>query len=78
MLVDRSLRSMAGFTAVCATVMFIIILSYLPAFANRLNTHSTSVGGRSGESCDVIEKKNVVCALSVKRNTELEEELTRL
>lgn len=63
MLVDRSLRSMAGFTAVCATAMLIIVFSYLSAFVRRLNLHSTSVGGRAGESCATMEKQNVVRAM---------------
>jgi hypothetical protein len=61
MLVDRSLRSMAAFTAICAVAMFIILFSYLPDFAKRLNPHSTSVGGKAGESCSVMERQNVVC-----------------
>jgi hypothetical protein len=56
MLVDRSLRSMAGFTAVCAVAMLIIIFSYLSAFVKRTNLKSISVGGRAGESCAVMEK----------------------
>jgi hypothetical protein len=63
MLVDRSLRSMAGFTAVFTIVMFIVVFSYLSDFKNRINRHSASVGGKAGESCDVIEKQNVVCTL---------------
>ncbi|TGO81437.1 hypothetical protein BPOR_1154g00020 [Botrytis porri] len=42
MLVDRSLRSMAGFTLLCAIIMFIIMVAYLPAFNSRLNKQSTS------------------------------------
>ena len=61
MLVDRSLRSMAGFTTVCAFIMLIILLSYIPDFVHRLNPHSTSVGGKSGESCGQMETRNVVC-----------------
>lgn len=64
MLVDRSLRSMAAFTAVCGLVMWIIIFSYLPAFANRLNLHSTSVGQRDGTSCGTAESRNVVCIIT--------------
>jgi hypothetical protein len=60
MLVDRSLRSMAAFTAICALIMLIIVISYLPAFAKRLNRNSTSVGGNSGESCASMESKNIV------------------
>ncbi|KAE9375206.1 hypothetical protein N431DRAFT_402552, partial [Stipitochalara longipes BDJ] len=65
MLVDRSLRSMAGFTAGCAIAMFIIVCSYLSAFAKRPNRRSTSVGGRTGESCDVMEKQNVAIHLLI-------------
>jgi hypothetical protein len=60
MLVDRSLRSMAVFTAGCAVIMFIIVLCYVPAFTRRTNKASTSVGGRSGESCHKAESRNVV------------------
>ncbi|APA16249.1 hypothetical protein sscle_16g110190 [Sclerotinia sclerotiorum 1980 UF-70] len=58
MLVDRTLRSMAGFTFLCAIIIFIIMIVYLPAFYRRLNKHSTSVGGKDGESCEHIESKN--------------------
>lgn len=60
MLVDRSLRSMAAFTAVSAVIMLIILISYLPAFANRVNHNSTSVGGKAGTSCSTSESRNVV------------------
>lgn len=60
MLVDRSLRTMAGFTSVCAIVMFIIVMAYVPAFSRRTNKSSTSVGGSSGESCDIAEARNTV------------------
>jgi hypothetical protein len=66
MLVDRSLRSMAVFTATCAVIMFIIIFSYLKDFMTRLNTHTTSVGGSSGESCSEAESRNVVCSTTVR------------
>lgn len=68
MLVDRSLRSMAVFTATCAVIMFIIIFSYLKDFTTRLNTHTTSVGGSSGESCSEAESRNVVCFNTVRFN----------
>lgn len=61
MLVDRSLRSMAAFTALCAAIMFVIVLSYLKAFKSRVNLDSTSVGGKDGESCETAERRNLVC-----------------
>jgi len=60
MLSDRSLRSMAGFTAMCAVIMLIITLSYVGDFANRINLNTTSVGGKDGESCETMERRNVV------------------
>ena len=60
MLVDRSLRSMAAFMALCSLVMFIIIFAHIGDFRNRINIHTTSVGGKDGESCKTIERKNVV------------------
>lgn len=63
MLVDRSLRSMAGFTSVCSIAMLIIIFAHLGDFVNRINPHTTSVGGKDGESCSRMERKNVVCFL---------------
>jgi hypothetical protein len=60
MLVDRSLRTMAGLTFLSAMVMLIIIIAYLPAFSHRLNKSSTSVGGKDGESCQSMEARNIV------------------
>ncbi|KAI9644228.1 hypothetical protein NHQ30_007583 [Ciborinia camelliae] len=65
MLVDRSLRAMAGFTFLCAIIMFIIMIVYLPAFYNRLNKQSTSVGGKDGESCKSMESKNTVSRIII-------------
>ncbi|TVY43133.1 hypothetical protein LSUB1_G001320 [Lachnellula subtilissima] len=65
MLADRSLRSMAAFTAVCAVIMLIITLSYIGDFANRLNLKTTSVGGKDGESCGSMEQKNVAVHLFI-------------
>ncbi|KAL2071138.1 hypothetical protein VTL71DRAFT_12373 [Oculimacula yallundae] len=65
MLVDRSLRTMAAFMAVCTFVMFIIIFTHLGDFKNRINTHTTSVGGKDGESCKSVEKKNVAIHLFI-------------
>ncbi|TVY89857.1 hypothetical protein LAWI1_G004089, partial [Lachnellula willkommii] len=65
MLADRSLRSMAAFTAVCAVIMLIITLSYIGDFAHRLNLNTTSVGGKDGESCESMEKKNVAVHLFI-------------
>ncbi|ESZ95515.1 hypothetical protein SBOR_4100 [Sclerotinia borealis F-4128] len=59
MLVDRSLRSMAGFTFLCAIIMFIIMMVYLPAFYHRLNKNSTSMGGKDGEGCESMERRNI-------------------
>ncbi|RFU28743.1 hypothetical protein B7463_g7594, partial [Scytalidium lignicola] len=66
MLVDRSLRAMAAFTAVCAIVMMVILIVYLPAFKRRLNHHTTSVGAGNGESCSVMERRNVQLVTSLK------------
>ncbi len=60
MLSDRSLRSMAVFTALCAIIIFIIVFSYLKDFITRLNKNSTSVGGKDGESCETAETRNLV------------------
>ncbi|TVY17925.1 hypothetical protein LARI1_G005385 [Lachnellula arida] len=65
MLADRSLRSMAAFTAVCAVIMLIITLSYIGDFAHRLNLNTTSVGGKDGESCESMEQKNVAVHLFI-------------
>ena len=59
MLVDRSLRSMAAFTTICAVIMWIIVFSYLDPFAHRVNRNSTSVGRKNGESCGEAEVRNV-------------------
>lgn len=70
MLVDRSLRSMAGFTFLCALIMFIIMIVYLPAFYDRLNKQSTSVGGKDGESCGSMESRNIVSGIVVQMGLE--------
>ena len=44
MLVDRSLRTMAGLTSLFALIMAIICFKYLPQLAERPNQSSTSVG----------------------------------
>ncbi|RDW82971.1 hypothetical protein BP5796_04462 [Coleophoma crateriformis] len=59
MLVDRSLRTMAAFTALCALIMCIIVFTYLKDFMTRLNKNSTSVGGSHGESCHNMESRNI-------------------
>lgn len=61
MLVDQSLRSMAALTTVFALMMVILCFAYFGDFANRPNKKSTSVGGKSGESCSAMERSNVVC-----------------
>lgn len=63
MLVDRSLRTMAGLTFLSAMIMLIIIVAYLPQFTKRLNKSSTSVGGKDGESCHSMESRNIVRGL---------------
>ncbi|KAB8290190.1 hypothetical protein EYC80_011059 [Monilinia laxa] len=65
MLVDRSLRSMAGFTLLCAIIMGIIMTAYLEPFYARSNKHSTSVGGKEGESCESMESRNIVVHLFI-------------
>jgi hypothetical protein len=62
---------MAGFTAVCAVIMFIITMSYIGDFAHRLNLKTTSVGGKDGESCGTMEQRNVVCLMSLLGDAEL-------
>ncbi|KAM3074282.1 hypothetical protein ACMFMF_006297 [Clarireedia jacksonii] len=65
MLVDRSLRTMAGLTFLSAMIMLIIIIAYLPSFTRRLNKHSTSVGGKEGESCSSMESRNIAVHLFI-------------
>ena len=60
MLVDRSLRSMAGLTSLFALIMVIICIKYLPELLGRHNETSTSVGSNSGVSCERLEGTNVV------------------
>jgi hypothetical protein len=72
MLVDRSLRSMAVFTTMCAVIMWIIVFSYLGPFVTRLNRNSTSVGRKDGESCGEAETRNVVrCGQTFASGTQL-------
>ncbi|KAJ8062582.1 hypothetical protein OCU04_009106 [Sclerotinia nivalis] len=65
MLVDRTLRSMAGFTFLCAIIMFMIMIAYLLAFNKGLNKQSTSVGGKDGGSCGRMESKNIAVHLFI-------------
>ncbi|CZR53379.1 uncharacterized protein PAC_03257 [Phialocephala subalpina] len=65
MLSDRSLRSMAGFTLICAVIMFVIIFSYLKDFVGRINKNTTSVGGKDGEKCSTMEARNVAVHLFI-------------
>ncbi|TVY83717.1 hypothetical protein LSUE1_G002566 [Lachnellula suecica] len=65
MLTDRSLRSMAAFTAMCAFIMLIITCNYIGDFVHRLNLHTTSVGGKDGESCETMEQRNVAVHLFI-------------
>jgi hypothetical protein len=60
MLVDRTLRTMAGLTFLSAMIMLILVIKYLPAFAHRPNKNSTSVGGKDVEDCESMEKRNTV------------------
>ena len=63
MLIDRSLRSMAAFTMICAIVMFIVIFCYMNAFTKRKNKNITSIGGGKGVSCETLKKENLVCSI---------------
>lgn len=56
---------MAAFMALCSLVMFIIIFAHIGDFRNRINIHTTSVGGKDGESCETIERKNVAIHLFI-------------
>lgn len=60
MLVDRSLRIMAGLTSLFAFIMMIICIKYWPELSNRKNTGSTSVGSNIGQDCGTLESTNVV------------------
>ena len=60
MLVDRSLRVMAGLTVVFALVLLAVCLYHLKPFLNRLNKNSTSVGWGDGDDCATVENKNIV------------------
>lgn len=60
MLVDRSLRSMAALMTFLALVMVFLCANNFPAFLRNTNPSSTSVGGSEGESCETVERKNIV------------------
>ena len=60
MLVDRSLRTMAGITSMFALIMLILSIRYFPEFLARKNTDSTSVGSQTGHDCGSLETTNVV------------------
>ena len=54
MLVDRSLGSMAALMTVFAVIMVMICVVYFRSFLQRGNRHSTSIGAKIGERCDII------------------------
>ena len=60
MLVDRTLRTMAGTTTLFALVMLIICFGYIRPFIERVNLNSTSVGGKEGIDCATVERQDVV------------------
>ena len=60
MLVDRSLRTMAGTTSLFALIMMIFSIRYFPYFLARKNPDSTSVGSQTGHDCGSLETTNVV------------------
>lgn len=60
MLVDRSLRTMAGLTSMFALIMMILSIRYLPDLLASKNETSTSVGSQTGQDCGSLETTNVV------------------
>lgn len=60
MLVDRSLRSMAALTFSFALIMTIVCVIYMPDLIRRHNGTSTSVGSKTGHSCQSLEASNAV------------------
>ena len=60
MLVDRSLRTMAGLTSMFALIMMILSIRYLPDLIASKNETSTSVGSQTGQDCRSLETTNVV------------------
>ncbi|KAL8795183.1 MAG: hypothetical protein Q9195_002338 [Heterodermia aff. obscurata] len=58
MLVDRSLRSMAGLTSIFALGLMILSITYLPDLLARKSLNSTSVGSRTGQDCGSLETTN--------------------
>ena len=70
MLVDRSFRFMAALMTVFALIMISICAAYFSDFINRANKNSTSVGGKTGESCKTMEGRNVVRLMPVTANSE--------
>ncbi|QSZ32844.1 hypothetical protein DSL72_002424 [Monilinia vaccinii-corymbosi] len=67
MLVDRSLRSMAVFTLLCAIIMGGIITSaYVKPFYYQFNNkYSNSIGGKDRKSCGSLEIGNVAVHLAI-------------
>ena len=60
MLVDRSLRTMAGLTSIFALIMMILSIRYLPELIARKNITSSSVGSQTVQDCGSLEATNVV------------------
>ena len=60
MLVDRSLRTMAGLTSMFALIMVIISIRYFPELLARRSANSTSVGSHTGQDCKSLETTNIV------------------
>ena len=70
MLVDRSLRTMAGLTTIFALILLVLSIRYLPDLVARKSMNSTSVGSQSGQDCRSLETTNSVryeCWLSIVR-----------
>ena len=65
MLVDRSLRVMAGLTSLFAFIMIILCIRYMPDLSDHKNTWSTSVGPHSGQDCGTLESTNLVSNFSL-------------
>ncbi|KAL9111596.1 MAG: hypothetical protein Q9187_007910 [Circinaria calcarea] len=65
MLVDRSLRLMAGLMTVFAAIMVLTCAVYFRTFLQRENRHSTSIGAKIGEQCDTVETRTTVLNLLI-------------
>lgn len=60
MLVDRSLRLMAGLMTVFAAIMVLTCAVYFRTFLQRRNRSSTSIGANTEERCDIVEARATV------------------